>query len=478
MSKAKFFSYRDEKYHQKNEGFYKLFSYTPHSGQRKFHESNAKVRIACCAARWGKSLAGGYEAAKALTILGCKVALYAPTYSLAKRGEWAWLLEMLQKSGLLQRATKFTDPSVGESNIQFPWQAELRVRSCDNKKSLLGEEVDVAILCEAAQMNREHLERYIIPRVTARRGHLVFLSTPAGKGTWYEEYFNKGQDSKIRDWESWQFGLAGEYGNPYFPQEQVEWARENTSKEFFEENYLGLFTTRKGAVYKEFSEENLIDRMPEGWRAWPIVIGLDFGYRNPTAAIFIAVDTSGPNYYIFDEIYQSELLTMDLGALIIKKRRGLRNIGVVADHDANARGILKQLGISTIKCMKNEREKLKEGGSRRGLLLGIETVTRLVKKPNLFIMRKCVNTIKEFRLYSWPPDRGEETGNAEQDYPLDQYSHAMDAVRYALYWCEKRFLQKRNREHEQEKGYLAPKFSGILEATEKVKFSRGTYKIE
>jgi len=445
---------------QDNEALYCLFNYTPHPGQRLFHESKAKVRIACCAARWGKSLAGGFEAAKALMIPQCKVALYAPTYSLAKRGEWAWLLQMLQQSPILRSAKKFNDPSFGESYIKLLWDSELKIRSCDNKKSLLGEEVDVAILCEAAQMSREHLERYIIPRVTARNGYLVLLSTPAGKGTWYEEYFNKGLAHDNPDWQSWQFGLAGEYGNPYFPQEQIEWARQNTSREFFEENYLGKFTTRKGAVYKDFEESlHVISTMPANWRNWPVLVGIDFGYRNPTAAIFIAIDPSGPDYYIFDEIYQTELLTVDLAAQILKKRQGFRVLGTIADHDAQDRGMLNKMGVSTSPCIKNDKNLV--GGYQRGLLVGIETVARLLKRkkndrPNLYVLRSCTNTITEFQNYCWPEDRGETTGQAEHDSPLDKFSHAMDAARYAIYWAERQVLQKRKKEHQAEQGYTAP----------------------
>ena len=65
---------------------------------------------------------------------------------------------------------------------------------------------------------------------------------------------------------------------------------------------------------------------------------------------------------------------------------------------------------------------------RSGILQGLEVVREQLKvradgKPGFYASSRCVETIKEFNLYSYP-----ESSISEE--PVKEHDHAMDAIRY------------------------------------------------
>jgi len=68
-------------------------------------------------------------------------------------------------------------------------------------------------------------------------------------------------------------------------------------------------------------------------------------------------------------------------------------------------------------------------GIRSPVLPGLELVRRQLKirgdqTPGLYVVSNCVNTIKEFNLYSYPEKGGEN--------PVTQWDHSLDCLRYYL----------------------------------------------
>ena len=57
---------------------------------------------------------------------------------------------------------------------------------------------------------------------------------------------------------------------------------------------------------------------------------------------------------------------------------------------------------------------------------GIRRTGAYLKDHKIMISRKCRNTIREFGLYAWD----EKQNN---DKPIKEHDHAMDAVRYLAY---------------------------------------------
>lgn len=130
---------------------------------------------------------------------------------------------------------------------------------------------------------------------------------------------------------------------------------------------LGLWVGFEGLIYDNLvPEHHFCDnfRIPAHW---PIYMGVDFGYQNPSVVQWWARDDDGV-YYRYKEFYKTHVTAYDLAEAIkantnAQERRQL--VGVWADHDAGDRAILAGMGVPTIPANKEVKS-------------GITTVYRLL----------------------------------------------------------------------------------------------------
>jgi hypothetical protein len=81
--------------------------------------------------------------------------------------------------------------------------SEIRGKSSDNPVSLLGEGLDWLIVDEAAQLKHTIWNSYLSQRLVDKDGWGLLISTPRGKG-WFYEMFQRGQseDPNYASWNS------------------------------------------------------------------------------------------------------------------------------------------------------------------------------------------------------------------------------------------------------------------------------------
>lgn len=152
----------------------------------------------------------------------------------------------------------------------------------------------------------------------------------------------------------------------------------------------------------------IIDEVPEEARLEKY--GLDFGYTNDPTAIDALYKWN--NGVVIDEIaYQKGLSNKEIADILKRQTPAL----VVADS-AEPKSIdeIKSYGIKIIPSVKGP-------GS---VLQGIQYVQGLT----IYITKRSVNTIKEYRNYIWMTDKAGKIINE----PDHLYSHSMDAIRYGL----------------------------------------------
>lgn len=207
----------------------------------------------------------------------------------------------------------------------------------------------------------------------------------------------------------------------------------NCPEDLRETRTIGKFSVLRGAVYKEFRKSiHVIEpfKIPRDWRK---VRGLDFGYNNPTACLWIARDPDG-RYYIYDEHYKSQTTIAD-HVKAINERTWDYNAPwygpTFSDHDAQCRG---EYAINGLTCTP----------ARKAKVPGINLIRELMMvrddgKPAFFIFNNCVNTIQEIIGYRWPEGT---TGKNPRDEPVDKDDHACDAMRYGIFSDHHRDTEK------------------------------------
>ena len=155
-----------------------------------------------------------------------------------------------------------------------------------------------------------------------------------------------------------------------------------------------------------------------------IVIGGDYGYRNPATFVWIYKDYDG-RLIVFDEFYYAEQALESLAHA--SRRHGWHP--VIYDFSTKrpeSDGVstwdkLQALGVPLIESNKDE-------------LRNIAVVNQLFKTGNLFITENCVNLIQEIRRYKWAKARN-HTQNLKET-PVDKDNHAIDALLYAVAFIE------------------------------------------
>jgi len=425
------------------EAWFRMSGYIPHPGQSFLHASNVRFKVVVSGRRWGKSLLAAKEAEAMILKPQTRGWIVSKTYDLGEK-VFREIYNTLIKRFKLETVRKSYSSKSGSMYLEFPWESVVEVKSTEHPDSLMGEGLDWLVFDECASCKSVIWEQYLRPTLSDKKGWAMFITTPRGYN-WLYDLWKRGNDPDFPEWESFRFPS---WNNPHLSRDDIEEARRTLSKATFEQEYGATFTFSSGQVYKEFeasiheiSEDKL--KIDPDWRRFR---SIDFGYENPFVCLFIAVDPED-RVIIYDEYYQRHK-TMEQHASFLLEEEQKSNLvppsnGRTEKHDnslyefttcdpsaASARATLFEKGIVTI-------------APRSNILQGLELVRRQLRvredgKPGLYISSKCVNTIKEFNLYSYPDKMDTEEPDKEND-------HAMDSLRY--------FLIQWNR------GYISQKFA-------------------
>lgn len=168
---------------------------------------------------------------------------------------------------------------------------------------------------------------------------------------------------------------------------------------------LGQLGEVEGKIYKDWA---IIDDIPHEARLERY--GLDFGYSNDPSAIIALYYYNGG--YIFDEIaFQKELSNKQIADIILNYEKAI----VVADS-AEPKSI-DEIGLYGLTIVPSKKGK---DSVRNGI--------QVVQQQRISVTKRSVNLIKEYRNYLWQTDKDGKILNE----PEHQFSHSMDACRYAL----------------------------------------------
>jgi PBSX family phage terminase large subunit len=204
----------------------------------------------------------------------------------------------------------------------------------------------------------------------------------------------------------------------------------------------GQWVAAEGIIYEGFRRElHVIDRMPEGWEAWPRVWSIDWGTVNPMVVQFWARDHDG-RLYLYRELYHTQTLVEDMARKVMSivapdgEWIEPRPEAVVADHDLGERKVFtRHTGLVTVAARKDvlpgiEKVQLRLRPAKDGLpRLFIVAGARLERDGALLGAGKPTSTIEEFGSYVWKPG---PDGKPTPDEPLKIDDHGMDATRYAV----------------------------------------------
>lgn len=174
---------------------------------------------------------------------------------------------------------------------------------------------------------------------------------------------------------------------------------------------LGKWALPKELIFSNYEIKNIeINRFDQ------YIAGIDWGFVNP--CVFLLIGVYDKEFYIIDEIYQSQLLTSDFINLINEKILQIK------------------LDKSQILCYADnaEPDRIQQfrlaGFNMQDMTKGKTNHYRIqkCKEYKFYIDENCVNAKREIIGYTWEKKKDKVTEN-----PLKLHDHCCDAFTYAVY---------------------------------------------
>lgn len=279
-------------------------------------------------------------------------------------------------------------------------------------------------------------DKVIRPSLADRVGKAVLASTPDGVMNHFYTFAMLAQNKLEEEWAYYHFTALD---NPYFDRNHTgEWEKIRASYERkgklleWRQEYLAEFSTPESLVFPNFDIEmhvitpaSLPDLDADGFNHF---ITMDFGWNDPFATLFVAVDKHG-NWWIYDEIYERHTDTTGK-MVLLKPKMGDRYFNRIIGDSEDPTEIenLRKAGLKQIKPCKKSHDLNKAGvGEIRAQLQPRE----LTGKPKLFISARCRNLIAEMMGLSYKKDKwGEQTDVIDDRMP----DHLIDALKYLSHY--------------------------------------------
>jgi hypothetical protein len=270
--------------------------------------------------------------------------------------------------------------------------------------------VDVLVIDEAARVP-DDLYRTVRPMLAVSGGRLVCLSTPYGKrGFFYNAWAKGGPEWKRIEVPAKEISRI----TPAFLEEE----RRNLGESWFRQEYCCSFEALEGLVYPDFKRcltpykprPQAIGDAALGVPSGRPVGGIDFGFRNPFAAVWGVVDRDDILWLTSEHYCRNKPLSYHIKHLP-------RNVHWYADP-AGA-GEIDELRCAGFTVSKG----------KNALTPGIAAVSARLEDGSLRIPEgRCPNLLAEAELYRYST----EAEDKRAETPVDDNNHALAALRYLV----------------------------------------------
>ncbi len=265
------------------------------------------------------------------------------------------------------------------------------------------------MLDEVALMPRSFVEQ-ALARCSVDGSKFWFNCNPEHPFHWfYIEWIKK---AKQKNALYLHFQMAD---NPSLTAEILKRYESLYSGTFYERFVLGKWVLASGLIYPMFSPEKHIFNVPPK-NLSSFYVSIDYGTLNPTSMGLWGI--SNDTWYRIDEFYYNGRekgisKTDEEYYCELEKLCGDREItAVLVDPSA----------ASFIECIRRHN-KFRVMKATNDVIGGIRRVSDALKSKKLMFSSDCVDTIREFSIYSWQE-------NCKGDVPKKENDHAMDDIRY------------------------------------------------
>lgn len=336
----------------------------------------------------------------------------SPTYNMLRREPWSKTKAFFRGIGLEFRENR------ADMVMEVPdYQAVIYFISAEKPERMQGTHAKGIIGDEAGLYTEEWWDT-AVQRVGYHAGQILLLTTPYSATHWLK---TKVVDPWLAGDPRYHVERPRTMDNPFYPREEIERARRSLPTWRFRMMYYGEFTRPEGLVYPEVNYVDPFEIPPD----WIRIRGVDFGFNNPTAVVWLAKDPQTERWYVYQSLKKTGMLTENLVEIL--KADG-PDIPTYCDPAGKTE-------IATL-----QRYGVDARSASNAVLPGILHVTSLFKSQRLFVFNNLLALRDEFEQYHWRKDRK----GTELDEVVKEHDHLMDALRYALFTYESQEVKVRD----------------------------------
>lgn len=264
----------------------------------------------------------------------------------------------------------------------------------------------------------------------------MLISTPNGRNWFYDQAAVASSDPL------WLYEHWPTHKNPLITEEELKQAAATVSDTDFRQEYLAEFITKEGLVYDNFNDENILEDGSPSLHDWDIYLGMDFGYANPTAVCFMAVNNILEQVVQFDELYITRKSIDIIEDMIIDKLKEHRLNpsevkGVFTDPAGNAEELSS--GISPVDSLRMSPHRWKVYNKGTQIAPGIALVRSFIQAANgsrkFYVTNKCRETIRSLSGYTYTKESQRYQTIKEEALKDGLHDHMCDAIRYFFVNC-------------------------------------------
>lgn len=261
---------------------------------------------------------------------------------------------------------------------------------------------------EVALMPRSFVEQALSRAISFERPKYWFNCNPESPQHWfYREWIEQPRDGT----QHIHFLLED---NPVLTEAMIERTKAMYSGVFYQRYILGEWVLAEGLVYPMFDKgAHITDERGGPGRYY---ISIDYGTLNPTAFGLWRVNNG--TAVMEKEYYHSGRETNQQKT----DEEYYHDLEAFAEGHRVERVIVDPSAASFIECIRRH-DRFAAWKANNAVLDGIRLVGALLKAGRLKFHSSCINTFREFGLYSWDSD-------ATEDRVIKENDHSMDQMRY------------------------------------------------
>jgi PBSX family phage terminase large subunit len=415
--------------------------YEPRGGAKTLFESRAPELLICGPSGTGKSRA-------ALETLNTLAELHPAIRVLIARQT----RKSLSESVLVEYERSVLPPgspllnSGGDrthrTRYDYPNGSEIVLGGLDDTARIMSSQYDVLYVPEVTELSEADWEILLSrlrngqlrDRLTGEPWHQAIADcNPSYPTHWVKRRCDRGQTLYIE---------SRHEDNPACSAEYIERLSQLTGVRR-QRLYEGRWVAAEGSVYSEWDATiHMVDPFKIPW-SWPRIRSIDFGFTNPMCVLWITVDPAD-RLFVYRQLYMSHRLVEDVAADILQLSRGETIAATICDHDAEGRATLERRHIRTIAAHKNiiggvqaVQARLRKSSDGRPRLYVVRD--SLVERDAVLLASKAPLCLEdEFQCYTWEQPRD---GAMLRETPIDKDNHALDSLRYAVVWLDRRMAQ-------------------------------------